>query len=183
MDPYVIGAFINDCSLRWRAVEGFEDAVGFLKGLEPRVVVEGGFVTLRSGCEELSSLRERPLRALLMFTIVDWVRLLRGLYDFNGDLFDPEPRLDAPNLVLMIRVPSIRFGQVIRVVLKFLGVSSDVFRSENGIFVVIHEGNSLARFIKTVRPHVDPSLSIALRDKWLRHYGGVGNPIVLTQSV
>ena len=185
MDPYLIGAFMNECSVRWRSVEGFADAVDYARSLEPRIAVVNDVVNATSDlCNEVSRVLQRPSRLLILLNASDWVRLLRGLYDFYGELLDPEPRLDMPNLVLSIRVPGKSLGLVLRIVLKLFGINSSVFPSNDGrLYLVIHERDSIARFVKTVKPHLDPELNIALRDKWVRHYSGFGDPIVIIREL
>lgn len=159
-------------------MEGFSDAVNFIRGIDSRVILDGNYIVLGSGCDEIENIRNKPLRLLLIYDARDWVQFLRGLYDFNGELFDPEPSIDMPNLVLMIKIPSARIGELIRVVLKFIGVSSDLFKGENGLFIVVHDRESLARFIRTVKPHIDPKSHMALRGKWIRFYDNVGEPLI-----
>ncbi len=185
MDTYLIGAFINGCSVMWRSIEGFADAVDHARALEPGIVVVNGAVNAPENlCSEVNRILQKPARLLLFFNINDWVKLLRGLYDFNGELIDPEPGLDMPNLVLSIRVPSRSFGLTVRIALKLLGINSAIFPSSDGrLYLVIHERDSIARFIKTVRPHLNPELNIALRSKWVRHYSGFGEPIVIIREL
>ena len=184
MDPYLIGAFINECSVKWRSIEGFSDAVNYARSLEPGIAVVNNTVNATSSlCDEVSRVLQRPTRLFMFLNINDWVKLLRGLYDFYGELIDPEPSLDMPNLVLSIRIPSKSFGLTLRIILKLLGINGSVFPSSDGrLYLVIHERDSIARFIKTVRPHLDPELNIALRDKWSRHYSVFGEPIVIIKG-
>ncbi|KUO79583.1 MAG: hypothetical protein RXN89_01785 [Vulcanisaeta sp.] len=184
MNPYVIGAFINECRIRWRSIEGFSDAVDYIKSVEPGVVVTKDIISAPTNvCDEVAKLLQRPGRLLTLLNVGDWLLLIRGLYDFNGELIDPEPNLDMPNLVLNIKVPSRSLGLVIRVVLKFLDIGSSVFSSDDGrTYVVVHDRDSIARFIKTIKPHLDPEQNIVLKNKWAKHYAPYGNPIILLHN-
>ncbi len=180
VNTYLIGAFMNDCTIRWRSIEGFSEAVDYVRSLEPSITISKDSISASPNiCGEIGKLMQKPTRLLLLFNVNDWIELIRGLYDFNGELLDPEPSLDMPNLVLTIRVPSKTVGLVIRIVLKFLGINSNAFPGNDGkIYVVIHDRDSIARFVKTIKPRTDPSLNIALRDKWVRHYENYGKPII-----
>ncbi|WP_054842012.1 hypothetical protein [Vulcanisaeta distributa] len=184
MDPYLLGAFLNECSVKWRSIEGFSDAVDYARSLEPGITVVGNTVNAANNiCNEVSKVMQKPIRLLMFFNINDWVKMLRGLYDFYGELIDPEPGLDMPNFVLSIRIPSKSFGLTLRIILKLLGINSGVFPSSDGrLYLVIHERDSIARFIKTIRPHLDPELNIALRNKWSRHYSSFGEPIIIIRE-
>jgi hypothetical protein len=184
VNPYIIGAFLNECKIRWRSIEGFSDAVDYIRSIEPGVLIENNVISAPANvCDEIRRLLQRPGRLLTLFNVSDWLSLMRGLYDFNGELIDPEPRLDMPNLVLSIRAPSKSVGLVLKIVLKFLGINSNVFVGEGGItYVVIHDRDSIARFINTIKPNLDPKLNIALRDKWARHYAPYGRPIIQVVS-
>ncbi|ADN49942.1 hypothetical protein Vdis_0544 [Vulcanisaeta distributa DSM 14429] len=184
MDPYLIGAFMNECSVMWRSVEGFSDAVDYVRSLEPGITMSNNILNATSSlCDEVNKILQKPTRLLMFFNINDWIRLLRGLYDFYGELIDPEPSLDIPNFVLSIRIPNKSLGLALRIALKFLGINSNVFPGNDGkLYLVIHERESIARFIKTVKPHLDPELNIALRNKWIKHYIGSGEPLVIIKE-
>ncbi|WP_054843418.1 hypothetical protein [Vulcanisaeta souniana] len=182
MNTYAVGAFMNECMVKWRSIEGFLDAVERLRSMEP-----GGIVILNNSisapgelCSEINRILQKPTRLLLLLNINDWIELLRGgLYDFYGELLDPEPGLDMPNLVLSIRIPSKSFGLTLRIVIKLLGINGNVFPSNDGkLYLVIHDGVSIARFIKTIKTHLNPELNIALRNKWRKHYANLGEPII-----
>ena len=180
MDPYLLGAFMNECSVKWRSVEGFSDAVDYAKSLKPSITVSDNTVNAAGMlCDEIKKILQKPSRLLMFLNINDWTKMLRGLYDFYGEIIDPEPGLDMPNFVLSIRIPSKHLGLALRIVLKLLGINSGVFPDNNGnLYLVIHDRDSIARFVKTVKPHLDPELNIALRDKWNKYYAGFGEPIV-----
>ncbi|WP_054853059.1 hypothetical protein [Vulcanisaeta distributa] len=181
MNPYLIGAFMNECSVSWRSIEGFSDAVDYVRSLEPGGITMSNNILKATGslCDEVSKILQKPTRLLMFFNVNDWIKLLRGLYDFyGGELIDPEPSLDVPNFVLSIRIPNKSLGGLaLRIALKFLGINSNVFPGNDGkLYLVIHERESIARFIKTVKPHLDPELNIALRNKWIKHYIALANP-------
>jgi hypothetical protein len=68
-------------------------------------------------------------------------------------------------------------------VLKFLDIGSNVFSSDDGrTYVVVHDRDSIARFIKTIKPHLGPEQNIALKNKWAKHYAPYGNPIILLHN-
>ena len=184
MDAYLIGIFINECTVKWRSIEGFSDAIEYAKSLEPSITMINNTVIATSNlCDEINKILQRPIKLLMFLNINDWIRTLRGLYDFYGELIDPEPGLDMPNFVLSIRIPSKSFGLTLRIVLKLLGINSNVFPGNDGrLYLVIHERDSIARFIKTVKPHLDPELNIALKDKWTKHYSNFGEPIITTKE-
>ncbi|MFB6469804.1 MAG: hypothetical protein TU36_000985 [Vulcanisaeta sp. AZ3] len=179
MDTYVIGTFINNCEIKWRTIEGFAEAVEHLRVMT-NVYVENNIIRASPEvCDEVNKFLQKPLRLLTLLNIIDWISLIRGLYDFNGELMDPEPSLDIPNLVLSIRVPSKGFGLVVRIVLKMLGIDSNIFPSNDGVYIVIHNRDSIARFINTIKPYLNPEENFVLRDKWAKHYANHGNPIIL----
>ncbi|WP_243670152.1 hypothetical protein [Vulcanisaeta sp. JCM 16161] len=163
---------------------GFSDAVDYARSLETGIAVVNNTVNATDRvCNEVGKVLQRPTRLLMLLNINDWVRMLRGLYDFYGELIDPEPGLDMPNLVLSIRIPSKSFGLALRIVLKLLGINGNVFPGNDGkLYLVIHERDSIARFIRTIKPHLDPELNVALRDKWNRHYSVFGDPIIIIKE-
>ncbi|ADY01424.1 MAG: hypothetical protein ACP5GZ_03245 [Vulcanisaeta sp.] len=184
MDAYLVGAFINECSVRWRSIEGFSDAVDYTKSLEPGITVINNTINATSKlCDEINRILQKPIRLLMFLNINDWVKLMRGLYDFYGELIDPEPELDIPNFVLSIKIPSKSFGTTLRIVLKLLGINSNVFpSSDSKLYLVIHDRDSIARFIKTIKPYLNPELNIVLRNKWNKHYADFGEPIIITKE-
>ncbi len=79
MDPYLIGAFMNECSVIWRSIEGFSNAVDYVRSLESGITMSNNILNATSSlCNEVNKILQKPTRLLMFFNANDWIRLLRG---------------------------------------------------------------------------------------------------------
>lgn len=184
MHPYLIGAFPGTCEARIdRPVYGMDDAAEELKRLgEGLVTITNGLARAAEPlCRALTSLR--PSQILRMLDARGLATFLRGLFDFHGAILDPDPHLEARNWVIHVEVPDRRWSLAAKLAMRFFAVSATAATDEQGVrrFLVVFDEESVARFLKTVKPLTwRPWENPPLTRKW-RLYEHVGDPICALQ--